>query len=165
MLIFGIDLLLRSYVTCLNDLVGCLFLIADAFSDHFLAGSAAALFWVHGIIAVGILGLLRLLRLFRVVTLLRVSSSLTKVFGGSVFTLVCGTMAGHLSLRVLLQEMSYFFAIDLLGFFDRGGVDDRCLCSRIGAGNCASYRFWRGQPQAQITNAPWRTGFFENDAK
>lgn len=65
-----------------------------------------------------VLVLLRLFRLLRLVRLLRVGHSLTEVFGASVLTLVFGTMAIHLSLRVMLLELSKIFGVDIYDQLD-----------------------------------------------
>lgn len=65
-----------------------------------------------------VLVLLRLFRLLRLVRLLRVNRHLTEVFGASVLTLVFGTMAIHLSMRVLLLELSSLANIDIYAYLD-----------------------------------------------
>ncbi len=117
-LFFGTDLALRSCVIRWRDRVSVLFLIVDALA---IIPSLLTLLYYAGIIEsaqFGVLALLRLFRILRVVMLLRVSKTLTLVFGGSVFTLVCGTMAAHLSLRVFIQEMSFFFGVDVFALFN-----------------------------------------------
>ncbi len=66
--------------------------------------------------AIDMLVLLRLFRLLRLVRLLRVGHQLTEVFGTSVLTLVFGTMAVHLSIRVLLLELNKVTDFDIFTY-------------------------------------------------
>lgn len=119
LLIFGLDYVLNAMTTRLKDWRSLLLLTSDFFA---VVPSALVVMvylgWVHGAHVEGLV-LLRLFRLMRVVKLLRVGNTLIEVMGASVFTLVFGTMAAHLGLRVLLLEVGNAIHVDLLGFFDR----------------------------------------------
>lgn len=117
--IFGVDYVLNAMTTRLKDWRAMLLLTSDFFA---VVPSAMVVMvylgWMHGAHVEGLV-LLRLFRLMRVVKLLRVGNTLIDVMGASVFTLVFGTMAAHLGLRVLLLEVGNAMHYDLLGFFDR----------------------------------------------
>ena len=119
LMIFGVDYVLNAMTTRLKDWRALLLLTSDFFA---VVPSAIVVMvyigWVHGAHVEGLV-LLRLFRLMRVVKLLRVGNTLIEVMGASVFTLVFGTMAAHLGLRVLLLEVGNAIHYDLLGFFDR----------------------------------------------
>lgn len=117
--IFTLDFILRLTVTRLNDWRGMVFLICDALA--ILPSAIVILVFLNVIPSAHVesLVLLRLFRLLRVVKLLRVSNIIGDVFGASVFTLVFGTMAAHLGLRVLFVEVSRVTPWDLYNFFDR----------------------------------------------
>ena len=117
--IFTVDFILRLTVTRLSDWRGMVFLVCDALA---ILPSAIVILVFMGVIPsahVETLVLLRLFRLLRVVKLLRVSNIISDVFGASVFSLVFGTMAAHLGLRVLFVEVSRVTPWDLYNFFDR----------------------------------------------
>ena len=119
LLIFGVDYILNATVTRIKDWRALLLLTGD-----FLAVVPSAIVvmvyfgWIHGAHVEGLV-LLRLFRLMRVVKLLRVGNILVDVLGASVFTLVFGTMAAHLGIRVAFLEIGAAMNFDLLGFFDR----------------------------------------------
>jgi hypothetical protein len=117
--IFTVDFILRLTVTRLSDWRAMVFLVCDALA---ILPSAIVILVFMGVIPsahVETLVLLRLFRLLRVVKLLRVSNIISDVFGASVFSLVFGTMAAHLGLRVLFVEVSRVTPWDLYNFFDR----------------------------------------------
>ena len=62
--------------------------------------------------------LLRLFRLLRVLKLLRMGNLLIEIMGVSVFTLVFGTVAVHLGIRVFVQLFEPLFGFDVHEFLD-----------------------------------------------
>jgi hypothetical protein len=117
--IFTLDFILRLAVIKPNNWRSCLLLLCDALA---IVPSAMVVLVFVGLVPAAhleLLVLLRLFRLMRVVKLLRVSTSITAVFGASVFSLVFGAMAAHLGLRVLFVEIGRVTAFDVYTFFDR----------------------------------------------
>jgi hypothetical protein len=118
LVVFSVDLILRLDVTKLTDWRTVAVLACDALA---IIPSLWIVLYYLGFAELGnlsILGLLRLFRLMRVVKLLRTSNVLTDVFGASVMTLVFGTMAVHLGLRVFVLEVGSITGFDLIALFD-----------------------------------------------
>ena len=118
-IVFGVDFVLRVSVIRRRDRESLMFLAIDGLA---IVPSLAIVLYYLGVVEsseLSVLALLRLFRLFRVIRLLRVSNVLIDVFGSSIFTLVFGTMAAHLSLRVFLLESSLFFGFDMFAGLDQ----------------------------------------------
>ena len=118
LVVFGLDFVLRLSVADPRDWRSVALVVSDGLA--ILPSLWTVLFYLGMIESVdlNILALLRLFRLLRVVKLLRVSNVLTDVFGASVLTLVFGSMAIHLGLRVLVLEVGALTGFDIPAFFD-----------------------------------------------
>ncbi|MBT8140258.1 MAG: hypothetical protein KJP25_10850 [Gammaproteobacteria bacterium] len=117
--VFSVDFFLRLGVTRLSDWRAVALLACDGLAIIPSLWVVLNHFGFIDLANLEILALLRLFRLMRVVKLLRMSNVLTDVFGASVLTLVFGTMAVHLGLRVLVQEVSSLSGFDVLSLFDK----------------------------------------------
>jgi hypothetical protein len=118
-LVFSVDFVLRLISLDTRDGKAMLLLVADALA---ILPSAIVVFVHLGLMEaqhVEVLALLRLFRLLRVVKLLRVSNLLSHIFGVSVFSLVFGTMAAHLGIRVLFLTVGQSIGESIYAFFDR----------------------------------------------
>ena len=118
-LVFLVDFVLRLISLDTRDGKAMLLLVADALA---ILPSAIVVFVHLGLMEaqhVEVLALLRLFRLLRVVKLLRVSNLLSHIFGVSVFSLVFGTMAAHLGIRVLFLTVGQSIGESIYAFFDR----------------------------------------------
>jgi len=117
---FSADLLMRLVSTRLSDWRNSLYLFFDALAIvPSLAVVAMALGWEVHPENVIVFTLLRLFRLLRVLKLLRMGNLLVQILGVSVFTLVFGTIAIHLGLRVLVQMFEPLFGFDVHQYLDR----------------------------------------------
>lgn len=118
-LVFSVDFVLRLISLDTRDGKAMLLLVADALA---ILPSAIVVFVHLGLMEaqhVEVLALLRLFRLLRVVKLLRVSNLLSHIFGVSVFSLVFGTMAAHLGIRVLFLTVGQSIGESIYAFLDR----------------------------------------------
>ena len=118
-LVFSVDFVLRLISLDTRDGKAMLLLVADALA---IPPSAIVVFVHLGLMEaqhVEVLALLRLFRLLRVVKLLRVSNLLSHIFGVSVFSLVFGTMAAHLGIRVLFLTVGQSIGESIYAFLDR----------------------------------------------
>jgi hypothetical protein len=118
-LVFSVDFLLRLVSIDPRDWRALFLLAADALA---ILPSAIVVFVHLNLMEaqhVEVLALLRLFRLLRVVKLLRVSNLLSDIFGASVFSLVFGTMAAHLGVRVLVLTVGQSIGQSVYTFFDR----------------------------------------------
>jgi hypothetical protein len=118
-LVFSVDFVLRLISLDTRDGRAMLLLVADALA---ILPSAIVVFVHLGLMEpqhVEVLALLRLFRLLRVVKLLRVSNLLSDIFGISVFSLVFGTMAAHLGIRVLFLTVGQSIGESIYAFLDR----------------------------------------------
>ena len=118
LVVFSVDFLLRLSIVKANDWRAGLLLVADGLA---IIPSLWIVLHYLGFIELGDLGVLALLRLFRlmrVVKLLRLSNVLTDVFGASILSLVFGSMAIHLGLRVLVLEIGTLTGFDFIALFD-----------------------------------------------
>ena len=118
-LVFSVDFVLRLISLDTRDGKAMLLLVADALA---ILPSAIVVFVHLGLMEaqhVEVLALLRLFRLLRVVKLLRVSNLLSHIFGVSVFSLVFGTMAAYLGIRVLFLTVGQSIGESIYAFFDR----------------------------------------------
>jgi hypothetical protein len=116
---FSTDFILRLISTRLTDWRGQLFLLGDGLA---IVPSAMvvvmALGWDVHPENVLVFTLLRLFRLLRVLKLLRMGNLLIEILGVSVFTLVFGTVAVHLGIRVFVQLFEPLFGFDVHDFLD-----------------------------------------------
>lgn len=118
-LVFSVDFVLRLISLDTRDGKAMLLLVADALA---ILPSAIVVFVHLGLMEaqhVEVLALLRLFRLLRVVKLLRVGNLLSHIFGVSVFSLVFGTMAAHLGIRVLFLTVGQSIGESIYAFLDR----------------------------------------------
>ena len=118
-LVFSVDFVLRLISLDTRDGKAMLLLVADALA---ILPSAIVVFVHLGLMEaqhVEVLALLRLFRLLRVIKLLRVSNLLSHIFGVSVFSLVFGTMAVHLGIRVLFLTVGQSVGESIYAFLDR----------------------------------------------
>ena len=116
---FSVDFILRLISTKFNDWRSQMFLLADGLA---IIPSAMvvimALGWDVHPENVLVFTLLRLFRLLRVLKLLRMGNLLIEIMGVSVFTLVFGTVAVHLGIRVFVQLFEPLFGFDVHEFLD-----------------------------------------------
>lgn len=116
---FGTDFVLRLISSRLSDPRNLMYLTFDGLAIiPSLAVVAMALGWQVHPENVVVFTLLRLFRLLRVLKLLRMGNLLIEILGVSVFTLVFGTIALHLGLRVFVQLWEPLFGIDVHEYLD-----------------------------------------------